>query len=364
MTDARVLLTVGGRIVPELATEIAAGRRPRADYMELAVALGADLLDFERAGRELGWPLRLFGRLLGPRATLVLACFKRRNRHAVIVTDGEGIGLPLAVMLSWLSGKSTVRHVMITHVISTGVKKVFLEWLGARERVDRFVVYSSLQRDILLEQHKIPVHRVVLTPFMVDARFFRPRSAPGAAGQVATICSVGQERRDYPTLMKSVQGLPVRVVVAAASPWSRQPDGSRAAPVPANVEIGAFHPEELREVYARSRFLVMPLHDVPFQAGVTAILEAMAMEKPVICSRARGQTDVLIDGETGIYVPPGDPAALRQAIEHLLSEPEEVARMGRAARRWVEEHASIELYIERFRSIVAGLSSRPQGRAA
>jgi hypothetical protein len=36
----------------------------------------------------------------------------------------------------------------------------------------------------------------------------------------------------------------------------------------------------------------VPLLDVPFQAGVTTILEAMAMEKTVICSRTLGQTDV------------------------------------------------------------------------
>jgi glycosyltransferase involved in cell wall biosynthesis len=81
---------------------------------------------------------------------------------------------------------------------------------------------------------------------------------------------------------------------------------------------------------------------------VTAILEAMAMGKAVICSRTRGQSDVVVDGETGLYVPPGDAATLRAAIQRLIASPEEAARMGRAGRRRVEELMSLERYAERI----------------
>ena len=92
----------------------------------------------------------------------------------------------------------------------------------------------------------------------------------------------------------------------------------------------------------------MPLIDVEFQAGVTTILEAMSMGKPVVCSKTRGQTDVLRDDETGVYVPPGDAPALREAITRLLDDPERAARLGSAARDWVVEHADIERYADRL----------------
>jgi hypothetical protein len=86
---------------------------------------------------------------------------------------------------------------------------------------------------------------------------------------------------------------------------------------------------ELRQLYADSRFALVPLANVAFQTGITSILEAMAMSRAVICSRVPGQTDIVMDGETGLYVPPGDPVALRAAIKHLLAHPEEAERLAR-----------------------------------
>jgi glycosyltransferase involved in cell wall biosynthesis len=98
----------------------------------------------------------------------------------------------------------------------------------------------------------------------------------------------------------------------------------------------------------------MPLYPVDFQAGVTAVLEAMAMGKAVICTRTPGQTDVIVDGETGLYVEPGSPASLRSAIEWLLDHPEQAERMGRSGRRRVEQEMSLERYVHRLRGLMPG----------
>ncbi len=100
--------------------------------------------------------------------------------------------------------------------------------------------------------------------------------------------------------------------------------------------------------YAASRFVVMPLDPVDFQAGVTAILEAMAMGKAVVCTRTPGQTDVIVDGENGLYVEPGDPDSLRAAIQWLLDHPREAEQMGSNGRRLVEQEMSLEQYVPRL----------------
>ena len=96
----------------------------------------------------------------------------------------------------------------------------------------------------------------------------------------------------------------------------------------------------------------MPLYDVGFQAGVTTILEAMAMSKAVICSRTPGQTDVLVDGETGIYVAPASPTELRAAIEALLDDAARAKRVGEVARRYVVRECDVSVYAERLAMIV------------
>jgi glycosyltransferase involved in cell wall biosynthesis len=89
---------------------------------------------------------------------------------------------------------------------------------------------------------------------------------------------------------------------------------------------------------------VVPLFENDYQTGISTILEMMAMGKALIVTKTRGQTDTIIDGENGLYVPPGDPAALRTAIERLRKDPAEARRLGANARRYVEEQAGLDLF--------------------
>jgi glycosyltransferase involved in cell wall biosynthesis len=94
--------------------------------------------------------------------------------------------------------------------------------------------------------------------------------------------------------------------------------------------------------------------------GITVILEAMAMGKPVICSRTRGQVDVIQEGVTGLYVPIGDAAALRTAVLSLWHEPLRAQQMGRNARALVEKHHTLEKFTSTARSAAeASLDGRP-----
>jgi len=71
-------------------------------------------------------------------------------------------------------------------------------------------------------------------------------------------------------------------------------------------------------------------------------LEAMAAGLPVVATAADGVPDAVVDGETGLLVPPGQAAPLRDAVARLLTEPNLAARMGHAGRERVREHFSLE----------------------
>lgn len=351
---SQVLLTVSGTIAADLDTKIAAGSRPQADYRALAQSFDADLLDYPAARQVVGGFGKVLERVGGSDLVLAWACFVLRQRYKLIFTDGEQIGLPLAALLKFLGTGRRPHHLMITHIISVPKKMFFLDRLGVQSHIDRFLVYATAQKQFIERRWKIPAERVVLTPFMVDSNFFSPDQVESDSKE-PMICAVGLERRDYPTLLKAVEGLPVKVIIAAASPWSKRSDSTQGQVIPANVEVRRFTQFELRQLYADSRFLVMPLENVEFQAGITAILEAMAMERAVVCSRTPGQTDAVIDGETGLYVAPGDPLALRAALERLLNQPEEATRMGQSGRRVVLQQMSLERYAHGLSGIVREL---------
>jgi glycosyltransferase involved in cell wall biosynthesis len=71
--------------------------------------------------------------------------------------------------------------------------------------------------------------------------------------------------------------------------------------------------------------------------GVAAI-EASATGLPVIASRVGGLPEVVLDGETGLLIPPGDVDALADAMSRLLGDPVLRAQMGQAGRQFVLEH--------------------------
>jgi glycosyltransferase involved in cell wall biosynthesis len=343
----RVVLTVSGVIAADIREQIASGRRPRADYLELGRAFGADLIDYAAARTIAGAIGALLEKLGGPNLVLAYACWKIRKSCQAIVTDGEQVGLALAALLKITPG-ARPRHLMIVHVMSERKKTIFLDWLGVQSAIDRFITYSRWQQRFIEDRWKLSRDRVLWTPFMVDQEFFAPERVRPNSTARPQICAVGLERRDYETLLRAVEDLDVHVVIAAASPWSKQTEGVASRTIPSNVTVQKFTQYDLRQLYADSSFMVMPLDDVKFQAGVTAILECMAMGKAVVCSRVLGQTDVVVEDENGRYVPPGDPSTLSTEIRRLLSDPNEAIRLGGNGRKLVERQMNVDLYAERL----------------
>lgn len=171
------------------------------------------------------------------------------------------------------------------------------------------------------------------------------------------IVSIGEPRsRNYSSLFQAVDGLPVNLTVAGFGHWyAREKKGSVRVPIPANVSLTRHLAQfELRQLYASSRFVVLPIQDLIYSAGATASLEAGSMARAVIAFRSRGITDYIIDGETGILVEPGDTSAMRDAIQYLLAKPEEAKRMGENARQRIIEKFNLETYVSNIADVLTG----------
>ena len=350
------------------------GTAPRKDYAVLQQQLDADVLDLTAIDRSrIG---RLLARVAGNTGAQAWLAFRASRRYRVIMTDGEHVGIPLALLLK--VGRRRVAHVTIGHRITATKKRAFFRWFRVHTHIDRIVLHSRRQYELGIHELGIPAQRLALLPYQVDTDFWRPR--PDVAEE-RLICSAGLEFRDYPTLARAVNGLDARVVIGAASHWSKRRNTANDIPTPVNVAVSRFDYQTLRDLYARAMIVVVPLDDTDFQAGVTTILEAMAMGKPVIVTHSWGQTDVVEDRRsvtrgaqprqraesflrifaaranialqpTGLYVLPGDAAALRQAIVYLLDHPDQRRALGDAARRTVEQLTTVEQFAERLHGIV------------
>jgi len=77
-----------------------------------------------------------------------------------------------------------------------------------------------------------------------------------------------------------------------------------------------------------------------------AILETLAAGRPVVATRVGGIPEIVRDGETGLLVPPEDPAALAEAVLTLIADRDLAARLGAAGARLVREGFTFDTMVE------------------
>lgn len=337
----RALILAAGSFGEAMRKGIEAGREPRLDVFEIAERLGADLLDFDDALKSTSLPVKATLKALGPSAGLAMLGFLRRDNYDVILTTGEDIGIPLAALLR--PTESPVAHALIAHTLAPKKKRIFFELFSVEKRIDHVLAYARTEERLMLDELGFEPEQVQRIYYHADDQFFRPSEEPP---EPDLICAAGQLLRDYDCLAEAVRGLPVRVQIAAGSPWI-QKELNPSHELPENVSWGKMNRYDLRALYARSALAVVPIKQNVYQTGIATILEMMSMGKCVIATRTIGQTDTIVDGVTGVYVPPHDPGALRAAIQKYLNAPEEAARIGRAAREFIEREAGLNLFVDR-----------------
>ena len=340
----RTLLLIPSYAKRGVEAAVAENLHPTMDYYALQARLDADLADYGSADAD-PHPLVKAARLSGRDSALAMHGFLKAARYDCIFSNGENVGIPLAALFKLR--RSRPAHVLIGHRLTPKKKAPFLRALHAQ--MDAIFVYATTQKEYGEKVLGIPAQKLHLIPFHADSRFYHPAPEvpPGRR-----ICSAGLELRDYPTLIDAVSGMDVEVCLAAASPWSKRKNETEERSLPPNVTARPYSYRELRDLYASSRLVVVPLYENDFQAGVTTLLEGMAMGKAVIVSRTSGQTDVVEHNVNGLYVPTGDSAAFRTAIAHLLDHPDEAERLGKAARHTIESAMSLDLWADRISSVI------------
>jgi glycosyltransferase involved in cell wall biosynthesis len=101
----------------------------------------------------------------------------------------------------------------------------------------------------------------------------------------------------------------------------------------------------LPELYRRADVFCSP---ALYEGGVANVyIEAMACGCPVVASTAGAAPEAVVDGETGILVPPRDVEATVKALDTILGEGNLRRRMGEAGRRMVEDYFAMDKYILR-----------------
>ncbi|MEX2351387.1 MAG: glycosyltransferase family 4 protein [Balneolaceae bacterium] len=324
---------------------------PRVSLLEDAIS--AEVLDERYLTEKPPRLRRLLYRLLPVSIAQLIEALFILNRYDLVLTHTEKVSLPLALILKWF--RSSKPHIVvlsrITSVDSKKTKQKIWFFKKTAKSVTAFLIWSSVQRRIAIERFGVPPDKIILLKRGIDQLFWSPREV-----ETDMICSVGMEARDYPTLVDALRPLKIPCHIAAGASrgdiFKTIERLHEIRDIPDGVTVGPKKPIDLRTLYARSRFTVIPLIPTDSDNGLTTILESMAMGKPVICTKAEGQIDIIQDGITGIYVPQGDSGAMRDAIQFLWDDPERCEKMGKAARAFIEKRHNMEQFVAAIKNEV------------
>lgn len=217
-------------------------------------------------------------------------------------------------------------------------------------RYNRAHIEALLGRDLSDE--------ITFIPHGLDITAYRPRA--NHYEQASRILAVGQlvERKGFVDLIRACQILRERGCSFHCEIIGEGPQRGRLQELIDRLSLGegltlrgAMPHEEVVQRYAQAGMLVMPCvqsQDGNLDGIPNVLLEAMAMQVPVISTRISAIPELIMDGENGLLVDPGDPVKLAEAMERLIRSPQQSLRLAREGRRSVLANFDVQANIRRF----------------
>jgi glycosyltransferase involved in cell wall biosynthesis len=277
----------------------------------------------------------------------------KTNLLALLVARAEGV-IPLATIHGW-SGSSWRER---------------FYYFFDRRLIARFpaviAVSESLRRIAIA--HGARPKRIRCVRNGIDHRYFRRepgrkeavRKSLGIPAETLVLGAVGRlSREKRPDLLLAV----------AARLASRAPMVLFAGDGPLRNEVAARadslgiagrvrllgQRDDVREIHEALDIYVQTSDD---EGIPNALLEAMALETPIVATDVGGTREIVDDGVHGLLCPPGDEEALARAIERTLSDPAATARRVAAARARIERELSFEVRMAKVEAIYEELVAR------
>jgi glycosyltransferase involved in cell wall biosynthesis len=254
-----------------------------------------------------------------------------------------------------------VRIVRTRH-LSTPIPRSRSSGLLYTRLADHVVTTGEAIRRQMIEANGFPAERITSVVTGVDAASFRPtreaaavRQALGIAGSAPVVGTVSTIRswKGHLDLLEAIASLrsrrDVRGLLVGDGPYA---DVVRSRLHELRLEDAVVMPGQREDV--ADMLSAMDVFAFPSTAneGVPqAVLQAMALRRPVVASRVGGIPEVVRDEETGVLVSARDPAALAQGISRVIEDRPAVERWVEAAEDLVRGEYTIEVMLDKMEAI-------------
>ena len=307
---------------------------------------------------DLGW-LRRFTRLLRERGvTLIHAHEFGANAYATLA--GRLTGVPVVATVhgrSYYADRG--RRRLAYRVVSRAAAMV-----AVSEDVKRFVVAAT---GVSAARVRVVHNGIAAAPAVSEEARMGLRTALGLrrGDQVVTVVGSLYPVKGHRHLLEAAPQIlaswpsTVFLIAGRGECEAALEQDARRLGIEARVRFLGLR-EDVGALLAISDVFVLP----SLSEGLSiAILEAMAAGRPVVTTRVGGNPELVVHGETGILVPPGDAAALASAVTGVLGDPAEARRLGENGLGHVRRRFSIDAMLSAYEAIYAeGLTRAPSPR--
>lgn len=293
---------------------------------------------------------------------IMFACLARPKPilHVHLASRGAAIRKGIVVRLARLLGAPCLGHDHSTQSLFRKSGRFMKSWkIGTLRRLNALITLSDWDRRFLQSLVNLPV-QVVPNGVAIPGQIRRPPASPDK--RVSFLFLGGDMRRKgvFPLLeafaILRKGGLPARLTIVGnheaqeVREWVREHDLEKDVDVPGWLEGKA-----KAELLANAHVFVL----ASFREGVpVAMLEAMAFGLPVVATTVGGIPEVVVAGETGLLLEPGDVAGLAEAMKRLATDAQLRRRMGEAGRKVIEQKYSLEAVCVPVKKLYLELAGR------
>jgi glycosyltransferase involved in cell wall biosynthesis len=289
-----------------------------------------------------------------------------RNLKIPLILHLRGTGFLCPVTTS-LTSKNTVCDEPLTRKCISctrdtyGLARALASYYGIKTNkgklklIDRFIAVSSFVKEFHLKHLGLEDNDIVVIPNFYAADIDKAK-AEELPGDFMLFAGWLKPHKGVDVLIEAYQKLDTgtKLVLIGLEDPAYHYQGTEPILIMKNMPHNA-----VMQAMSRCRFAVFPsVFPEPF--GNVAI-EAMSQRKAVIASNTGGLKDVVVDGETGLLVPPGNADKLADTISYLLQRPQLASEMGaRGYQRFIENYtpdAVVPMIIDVYQSLILGKKS-------
>ncbi len=313
----------------------------------------------------------LMGKLAYPRAIRALVRLINRYHIDIVHTHGSRDSW-IAATAGRLSRRKPV--VIRTRHKSVPVADTLLNRILYTRLTDRIITAGERVRQNLIVHNRIDGSRITSIPTGVNLRVFYPQPDDGTVRE-----ELGIRRHEFLVGMVSflrdykgyIYYIEAAKLVLAKSPVARFliiGDGPEKEVLRERIAhlgltgkvVMTSHRDDIPRILSALDLFV--LTSIAGEGVPQVITQALAMEKPVVATNVGAIDEVVIDGQTGLLVPPGDPAAVCAKILFLMRDREWGKRLAATGRRLIEERYDAQQMFDRLYTLYAdALAARRDG---